>query len=150
MKYSRMASHRSDSHLWTGAVTVAGLVTGALLACVADSWAATPLGLWYAEGGAVQVEIRECDTALCGRVVWLRSPLDTQGCALLGTIPMLCFGTGSSLASRFSTDSHRPIQRGKSGPEARYTTLPVARPIAVVLRSTVSIACTCAVISASR
>jgi uncharacterized protein (DUF2147 family) len=45
-------------------------------------FAATPIGLWYAEGGAAQVEIRECDTALCGRVVWLHSPLDTQGCEL--------------------------------------------------------------------
>ncbi len=43
---------------------------------------AAPEGLWYAEGGAAQVEITRCDDGLCGRVVWLRSPLDEDGCAL--------------------------------------------------------------------
>ncbi len=54
------------------------------LCCTAPSWlvAATPLGLWYAEGGAAQVEISRCGDALCGRIVWLRSPLDETGCAL--------------------------------------------------------------------
>jgi uncharacterized protein (DUF2147 family) len=42
----------------------------------------TPLGRWYAEGGAAQVEIRPCDNQLCGRVVWLRSPWDEFGCEL--------------------------------------------------------------------
>jgi uncharacterized protein (DUF2147 family)/fucose 4-O-acetylase-like acetyltransferase len=41
-----------------------------------------PLGRWYAEGGAAQVEISQCDGGLCGRVVWLRSPLDEDGCEL--------------------------------------------------------------------
>jgi uncharacterized protein (DUF2147 family)/peptidoglycan/LPS O-acetylase OafA/YrhL len=44
--------------------------------------AATPVGLWYAEGGAAQVAIEPCGTELCGRVVWLRSPLDDDGCDL--------------------------------------------------------------------
>jgi len=42
--------------------------------------AASPVGLWYAEGGAAQVQIDPCDAALCGRVVWLRSPFDENGC----------------------------------------------------------------------
>jgi uncharacterized protein (DUF2147 family)/peptidoglycan/LPS O-acetylase OafA/YrhL len=42
----------------------------------------SPVGLWYAEGGAAQVEIAPCDEALCGRIVWLRSPLDEHGCEL--------------------------------------------------------------------
>ena len=42
----------------------------------------TPLGRWYAEGGAAQVEIRTCDNQFCGRVVWLRSPWDEFGCEL--------------------------------------------------------------------
>jgi uncharacterized protein (DUF2147 family)/fucose 4-O-acetylase-like acetyltransferase len=42
----------------------------------------TPLGRWYAEGGAAQVEIHPCDDQLCGRVVWLRSPWDEFGCEL--------------------------------------------------------------------
>jgi glucans biosynthesis protein C len=44
--------------------------------------AATPVGLWYAEGGAARVEIEPCGDALCGRVVWLRSPFDDDGCDL--------------------------------------------------------------------
>jgi uncharacterized protein (DUF2147 family) len=41
---------------------------------------AAPAGLWWAEGGAAQVEISECGDALCGRVVWLRAPFDPNGC----------------------------------------------------------------------
>ena len=43
---------------------------------------AEPVGPWYAEGGAAVVEIRPCGDALCGRVVWLHSPLDEDGCEL--------------------------------------------------------------------
>src|SRR5262245_14646778 len=58
---------------------------GLAIACLAltcSAWAATPVGLWYAEGGAAQVAIEPCGEALCGRVVWLRSPLDEDGCEL--------------------------------------------------------------------
>lgn len=44
--------------------------------------ASDPTGLWWAEGGFAQVEVRHCGDALCGQVVWLRHPLDTDGCAL--------------------------------------------------------------------
>jgi glucan biosynthesis protein C len=44
--------------------------------------AATPVGLWYAEGGAAQVAIAPCGQLLCGQVVWLRAPLDEDGCDL--------------------------------------------------------------------
>jgi len=54
----------------------------ALFGFVRPVFAATPVGLWYAEGGAAQVEIRACGDALCGRIVWLRSPLDETGCEL--------------------------------------------------------------------
>jgi uncharacterized protein (DUF2147 family) len=50
--------------------------------CASDGRAGTPEGLWYAEGGAAQVEITSCGDGLCGRVVWLRGPLDADGCAL--------------------------------------------------------------------
>lgn len=53
-----------------------------LLASVRSDAAVTPLGRWYAEGGAAQVEIAPCGEALCGRVVWLRSPFDERGCLL--------------------------------------------------------------------
>lgn len=44
--------------------------------------ATTPLGLWWAERGAARVEIDRCGEALCGRIVWLRSPFDEHGCPL--------------------------------------------------------------------
>ena len=46
------------------------------------AFAASPVGLWYAEGGAAEVEIRPCSDSLCGRVVWLRSPIGDNGCGL--------------------------------------------------------------------
>jgi uncharacterized protein (DUF2147 family) len=49
---------------------------------VTPVFAATPVGLWYAEGGAAQVEISACGDGLCGWIVWLRSPLDETGCEL--------------------------------------------------------------------
>jgi uncharacterized protein (DUF2147 family) len=44
--------------------------------------ASHPTGLWWAEGGFAQVEIRPCGDALCGEVVWLRHPFDAHGCEL--------------------------------------------------------------------
>jgi uncharacterized protein (DUF2147 family) len=61
--------------------TSALLVVGLVLAAGAGR-AASPLGLWYAEGGAAQVAIERCGGALCGRVIWLRSPFDERGCDL--------------------------------------------------------------------
>jgi uncharacterized protein (DUF2147 family) len=43
---------------------------------------AEPAVQWYAEGGAAVVEITPCADALCGRVVWVHSPLDQDGCEL--------------------------------------------------------------------
>jgi uncharacterized protein (DUF2147 family) len=50
--------------------------------CALPAAGATPVGLWHAEGGAARVAIEPCGDALCGRVAWLRSPLDDDGCAL--------------------------------------------------------------------
>lgn len=64
---------------------VAAAATAAILFVVlaTDSSAATtPVGRWYAEGGAAQVEVEPCGDALCGRVVWLRSPYDENGCTM--------------------------------------------------------------------
>jgi uncharacterized protein (DUF2147 family) len=44
--------------------------------------AASPEGLWYAEGGAATVRVERCGKALCGRVASLRSPFDEHGCVL--------------------------------------------------------------------
>ncbi len=57
-------------------------LTVVALAFPARVAAATPVGLWYAEGGAAQVAIEPCGDELCGRVMWLRSPLDEDGCDL--------------------------------------------------------------------
>ncbi len=49
---------------------------------VSAAFAASPIGLWYAEGGAAEVQIVPCSNVLCGKVVWLRSPLGEDGCEL--------------------------------------------------------------------
>jgi len=67
----------------TARAAAAALVATALLvADPAPATAANPIGRWYAEGGAAQVEIRPCGDRLCGQVVWLRSPYDENGCEL--------------------------------------------------------------------
>ena len=58
-------------------ISLAVLAT-ALLAAPAGAF--DPTGLWWAERGAAKVAVSRCDDALCGRVVWLRSPLDESGC----------------------------------------------------------------------
>ena len=70
---------RRATALPTLAATTAVLILGAM-SLAPPAWAATPVGLWYAEGGAAQVEITQCEQGLCGRVVWLRSPFDEDGC----------------------------------------------------------------------
>jgi glucan biosynthesis protein C len=62
-------------------VAAVALLAGCL-ASRAGAAAAVPVGRWYAEGGAAQVDIDRCGGALCGRVVWLRSPFDEDGCEL--------------------------------------------------------------------
>jgi uncharacterized protein (DUF2147 family) len=64
-----------------GRVACAAVVAVILLAA-SEAPAAAPFGLWYAEGGAAQVEIIRCGDQLCGRVAWLRSPFDEDGCEL--------------------------------------------------------------------
>jgi uncharacterized protein (DUF2147 family)/fucose 4-O-acetylase-like acetyltransferase len=69
--------------LWTAArpqAAVAAIVL--VLIGATTAFAATPVGRWYAEGGAAQVELRPCGPALCGEVVWLRSPFDEHGCLM--------------------------------------------------------------------
>jgi uncharacterized protein (DUF2147 family) len=69
--------------LFVRLVVVLGLTTASITAARPGLAAsAEPVGKWYAEGGAAVVEIGSCGDALCGRVVWLRSPLDEDGCEL--------------------------------------------------------------------
>ncbi|MDA0654028.1 MAG: DUF2147 domain-containing protein [Proteobacteria bacterium] len=37
------------------------------------------LGQWITEGGLSRVEVYGCGDALCGRIVWLEEPLETDG-----------------------------------------------------------------------
>src|SRR5262249_28582311 len=55
------------------------LVTFAL---VRDASGASPVGVWYAEGGAAKVASEPCGEQLWGRVGGLRAPLDEDGCDL--------------------------------------------------------------------
>jgi uncharacterized protein (DUF2147 family) len=77
-----MKTHSAPSRSRLRAAYSAGTTAIVLAAiCAAPrAHAAGPQGLWYAEGGAAQVEIRPCASGLCGRVVWLRSPFDEDGC----------------------------------------------------------------------
>ena len=74
-----MKPQKRPRPLRTLAPTTAVLVVSGVLFSH-PAWAATPVGLWYAEGGAAQVEIAPCGQQLCGRVIWLRSPFDEDGC----------------------------------------------------------------------
>lgn len=80
---SGSAAHPPDAprRLPAGAGTTL-LLAVALLLSSASARAAEPTGLWWAEGGAAQVEILPCEDALCGRVVWLRHPFAEDGCTL--------------------------------------------------------------------
>jgi len=70
-------------------LTAAGVMLAALAAVgtatssvASPQSAASPIGRWYAEGGAAQVDVSHCGVHLCGRVMWLRSPFDENGCEL--------------------------------------------------------------------
>ena len=60
-------------------VVICGMSLGLF---VSAALAGSPVGLWYAEGGAAEVQIIPCSAALCGKVVWLRSPIGDDGCEL--------------------------------------------------------------------
>lgn len=70
--------------LTAGGVVLAAVVVAGMTppSEAAQERIASPLGRWYAEGGAAQVEITECDAGLCGRVAFLRSPFDENGCEM--------------------------------------------------------------------
>jgi uncharacterized protein (DUF2147 family) len=62
--------------------SAAAAVVAVAVAIAGRAAAASPEGLWYAEGGAATVRVERCGNALCGRVASLRSPLDEHGCVL--------------------------------------------------------------------
>ena len=72
--YVRLQSLRVER--WRKLLLVVGVLVGGFQRV---AFAASPVGLWYAEGGAAEVEIRPCSDGLCGKVAWLRSPIGDDG-----------------------------------------------------------------------
>jgi uncharacterized protein (DUF2147 family) len=64
------------------AATVSLALGVSLFGCAGLASAEEIFGRWWAEGGAAQVEIGPCEGRVCGRVMWLRSPYDENGCEL--------------------------------------------------------------------
>lgn len=77
-----MKRRRAETPL-RASVAAAGAIA-LTLGVAAVAWAEpfSPIGTWWAEGGAAKVRVLECDDGLCARVIWLRSPFDEHGCAL--------------------------------------------------------------------
>jgi fucose 4-O-acetylase-like acetyltransferase len=100
---------------------VAALVL--VLAGATTAFGGTPVGRWYADGGAAQVELRPCGRALCGEVVWLRSPFDERGCPLSDRWnPDPSSASAVSSASRSCTTCCRWMAVPRRGPAGRSTT----------------------------
>ena len=76
---SHIGSQARNAARCSRAVFAAAVLFGCLQSV---AFAAGPVGLWYAEGGAAEVEIRPCSDGLCGKIVWLRSPIGDDGCEL--------------------------------------------------------------------
>lgn len=53
-----------------------------LPAPLAHAEGAGAVGLWWADGGSAQVDVREKDGELTGTIVWLRAPFDLEGHSL--------------------------------------------------------------------
>lgn len=55
-------------------LTLAFLFGGWISARAADD--AAPVGLWLTEKGDARIQVSQCGSALCGKVVWLREAID--------------------------------------------------------------------------
>ena len=58
-----------------GSVTLAAAVLPASAAPAAD-----PTGVWLNDTGRGAIEIKNCNTGLCGHVVWVKAGVDSLGC----------------------------------------------------------------------
>lgn len=68
--------------VWTvlKSLALAGLLVGpALGQTIAGEVNERALGVWADENGDSNIRIAPCNTGLCGRVVWLKSPNDASG-----------------------------------------------------------------------
>lgn len=61
---------RAAAAFWLATI---GLVAGAR---IMPAMAASPLGTWYTADNDSQVRIVNCGGALCGNLVWLKTPID--------------------------------------------------------------------------
>jgi len=97
------------------AAVAGGSVAALLVLATADPSPATvsPLGLWYAEGGAAQVVVEPCGDALCGRVVWLRSPYDENGCTVSDQYNPDASLRGRSMIGIRLLDGLKPVAEGR-------------------------------------
>ena len=55
------------------------LVAALLLALPASAQSPTPVGVWMHPNERIKVEIAPCDDVLCGKIVWLSRPDDSEG-----------------------------------------------------------------------
>ncbi|MBL8566102.1 MAG: DUF2147 domain-containing protein [Hyphomicrobiaceae bacterium] len=71
------AKPRRTSIRGLAAVALAG--SAALIAGSATAQGPNELGRWYDDTGQGVVELYQCGSKLCGRIVWLRDPLGKDG-----------------------------------------------------------------------
>ena len=58
-----------------------GVLAAAFFAAapIAQALAADPSGVWLKEDGSGKIEVKKCGRGICGKVVWLRDPIDSRG-----------------------------------------------------------------------
>src|SRR5690349_2932822 len=74
-----MARRIGSAHSF--ACNIAALITGVAL-IVTGSRAAAPqdiTGLWFTEDGEGGIEILPCGAERCGRIAWMKKPMDENG-----------------------------------------------------------------------
>ncbi len=64
-----------------GSAAAAAILISSFLANGASA-AASPLGVWMDDKGRGAVQISECGSTLCGKVVWVKSAADQKGCGV--------------------------------------------------------------------
>jgi uncharacterized protein (DUF2147 family) len=57
-------------------VWVSIAAAAAAISAVAPAFAADPTGTWYTADNDSQVRITNCGGALCGNLIWLKTPID--------------------------------------------------------------------------
>ncbi len=60
-------------------ISVAGLGLMVALSFSTVAQAGSPKGLWLTESKKAHVEVYDCGDKLCGKIVWLKEPLDENG-----------------------------------------------------------------------